>query len=172
MVDDDAYGDYLGLDQNTLERIMRRPVQMAPRNPRFVRAPVLAAEYIRTSSELQRHSIVNQQRLIREFATANGMTVVRTYSDTPVSGLHAHNRKGFKALLADVMQRCAEYSGSSRSRRGLECLGRAIGLQAVPVHDFAAALCRWRVPRHLRTHFPSRGSPSGAAPSVRALDPR
>lgn len=110
MVDDDAYSDYLGLDQNTLERIMRRPVQMAPRNPRFVRAPVLAAEYIRTSSETQRHSIVNQQRLIREFATANGMTVVRTYTDTPVSGLHAHNRKGFKALLADVMQHRAEYS--------------------------------------------------------------
>lgn len=64
--------------------------------------PVHVAEYVRMSTEHQRYSIEGQSAALREFADANGMVIVRTYSDAGKSGLRLHKREALQQLLVDV----------------------------------------------------------------------
>lgn len=68
-----------------------------------------AAEYVRMSTDLQCYSIKNQQACIREYATRNGLEIVRTYADGGRSGLGLQNRKGLQSLLADVISGSAPF---------------------------------------------------------------
>lgn len=65
-------------------------------------APVLAAQYIRVSTEHQQYSPEFQAETIRRFAYAHGLQIVREYSDEGRSSLTLSERKGLQQLLNDV----------------------------------------------------------------------
>ncbi len=63
---------------------------------------VPAAQYLRTSDDEQRYSLIHQQEAIAHYAKAHGFTVIKTYQDKGKSGLSAHNRVGLRSLLQDL----------------------------------------------------------------------
>jgi DNA invertase Pin-like site-specific DNA recombinase len=63
---------------------------------------VLAAEYVRMSTEHQQYSTQNQAQAIREYAKRRGYSIVRTYADDGKSGLRIEGRQGLKRLIQDV----------------------------------------------------------------------
>ena len=64
--------------------------------------PILAAQYVRMSTEHQQYSIDNQSDAISAYAKANNMEIVRTYADAGKSGLTIENRPGLRQMIADV----------------------------------------------------------------------
>lgn len=69
-----------------------------------------AAQYVRMSTEHQQYSTENQSDVIRRYAEAHGMELVRTYSDAGKSGLSLSGRGGLRELLNDVESGQAGYS--------------------------------------------------------------
>lgn len=69
-----------------------------------------AAQYVRMSTERQDFSIEIQVMANEAYAAAHGFEVVRTYTDSGLSGLSIEKRHGLKALLSDVMSGAANYS--------------------------------------------------------------
>lgn len=67
------------------------------------------AEYVRMSTDEQRYSIDNQKDVIRAYAGAHGMVIVRTYADAGKSGLDLDRREGLRELLSDVRRSGLEY---------------------------------------------------------------
>lgn len=63
---------------------------------------LLAAQYVRMSTDLQRYSIQNQAAAIAVFAQQHGLTIVRTYVDEGKSGLRIKGRPGLTELVEDV----------------------------------------------------------------------
>jgi DNA invertase Pin-like site-specific DNA recombinase len=74
------------------------------------RAPVLAAQYVRMSTDQQQYSLDNQALAIREYAEQHNMVIVRTYSDAGKTGLTLSERPGLKQLIEDVERRSPGYS--------------------------------------------------------------
>jgi DNA invertase Pin-like site-specific DNA recombinase len=70
---------------------------------------VPAAQYLRMSTDYQQYSLDNQSDAIARYATLNGFTVVRTYSDAARSGLRLQNRSGLKQLLKNVVEGQSEF---------------------------------------------------------------
>ena len=78
-----------------------------------VRTPsglIPAAQYVRMSTEHQQYSTENQGEAILRYAKAQGMEIVRTYSDAGKSGLNLAGRGGLRELLQDVERGHANYS--------------------------------------------------------------
>lgn len=71
---------------------------------------IQAAQYVRMSTERQDFSIETQVMANAAYAATHGFKVVRTYTDSGLSGLSIEKRHGLKALLADVMSGAADYS--------------------------------------------------------------
>lgn len=71
---------------------------------------LLAAEYVRMSTEHQRYSTENQSDTIRAYAARRNFQIVRTYTDQGKSGLNIGGREGLKKLLADVVGGRADFS--------------------------------------------------------------
>lgn len=69
-----------------------------------------AAQYVRMSTEHQQYSTENQRDTIRDYATANGMDIICTYSDEGKSGLTIESRDGLKRLIRDVQSKMAKFS--------------------------------------------------------------
>ena len=67
------------------------------------KAAIPAAQYLRTSTDLQQHSLEHQKTAIQEYATRNGFIVVQTYADLAKSGLGLRQRLGLRQLLQDVV---------------------------------------------------------------------
>lgn len=65
-------------------------------------AKILAAQYVRMSTELQKYSTDNQKDAIGLFAQEAGYEIVATYEDAGRSGLNIEGRTGLQRLLADV----------------------------------------------------------------------
>ena len=65
-------------------------------------AVILAAEYVRGSTDRQEYSTENQNVVNRAYAAAHGMAIVRTYSDEARSGLIFDRREALKQLIGDV----------------------------------------------------------------------
>ncbi len=63
---------------------------------------ILAAQYLRMSTEHQQYSIDNQEQVIEQYAKDHGFIITRTYSDPAQSGLWLKNRRGLRQLLQDV----------------------------------------------------------------------
>jgi DNA invertase Pin-like site-specific DNA recombinase len=63
---------------------------------------ILAAEYVRMSTEHQRYSTENQSDSIRRYAEQRGITIVRSYADHGKSGLRVDGRDALKRLIDDV----------------------------------------------------------------------
>ena len=73
------------------------------------RALLRAAQYVRMSTEHQQYSTDNQAEVIRRFAAAQGMEIVRTYSDEGKSGLNVAGRDALRQMIADVESGTAGY---------------------------------------------------------------
>jgi len=74
------------------------------------RQPIVAAQYIRMSTEHQRYSLENQMAALGVYALNNGIRIVKTYRDHGRSGLTLKGRAGLQSLLADVMSTRAPFS--------------------------------------------------------------
>ncbi len=72
-------------------------------------SPILAAEYLRMSTEHQQYSLKNQASLIREYARTHGFEIIQTYSDPARSGLTLNKRFGLQHLLSDVLSGNCSY---------------------------------------------------------------
>ena len=70
-----------------------------------------AAEYVRMSTEHQQYSTENQHAAIQRYADAQGLFIVRTFTDAGKSGLGIQGREALQELL-----RVAVNSGSGRFR--------------------------------------------------------
>lgn len=75
-----------------------------------VSPPILAAEYVRMSTEHQQYSTQNQVERIREYAAQRGIEVVRTYADEGKSGLRIIGRLALQRLIKDVESGQANFS--------------------------------------------------------------
>jgi DNA invertase Pin-like site-specific DNA recombinase len=62
----------------------------------------MAAEYVRMSTEHQKYSTENQSEVIRRYAAARGIDIVKTYADEGKSGLSIDGRDALKHLIEDV----------------------------------------------------------------------
>lgn len=62
-----------------------------------------AAQYIRVSSDQQKHSLAGQAAQIAAFAADQGYVIVASYEDRGRSGLRLKGRTGLQRLLADVL---------------------------------------------------------------------
>ena len=71
--------------------------------------PVRAAQYVRMSTEHQQYSLENQADVIARYAQANGMHIVRTYSDAAKSGLSIEDRDALQQLIRDVETGAADF---------------------------------------------------------------
>jgi len=63
---------------------------------------VLAAQYVRMSTEHQQYSTANQEDAIREYAERRGYEIVRTYADEGKSGLNVAGRQQLRQMIDDV----------------------------------------------------------------------
>lgn len=81
-----------------------------PENDLNDKAPIRAAQYVRMSTEHQQYSTENQRDMIKEYADANDMIIVRTYADDGKSGLSIGGRKSLKLLIKDVESGNADFS--------------------------------------------------------------
>jgi DNA invertase Pin-like site-specific DNA recombinase len=64
--------------------------------------PVLAAQYVRMSTDHQKYSTENQADAIKQYAARRGIEIVRTYIDEGKSGLRLDGRDGLIKLIEDV----------------------------------------------------------------------
>src|SRR5271165_5621593 len=80
------------------------------RSPETVKGPVRAAQYVRMSTEHQQYSTENQMDVLRRYAEARSMQIIRTYSDEARSGLNIEGRNGLRQLLSDVEAGHADYT--------------------------------------------------------------
>lgn len=71
---------------------------------------VRAAEYVRMSTDHQKYSTENQADAIRQYATARGIEIVRTYADAGKSGLKLDGRDALKQLIEDVQTGRADFT--------------------------------------------------------------
>ncbi len=68
-----------------------------------------AVIYARMSTEHQQYSTENQADVIREYAAAHGMEIVRSYMDEGKSGLRIDGRDALKGLLEEVQRGKADF---------------------------------------------------------------
>lgn len=78
--------------------------------PAKVPEQLLAAEYVRMSTEHQQYSTENQAQTIREYAERRGIQIVKTYSDDAKSGVIIGGRDALQQLITDVESGTAEFS--------------------------------------------------------------
>ena len=72
--------------------------------------PILAAVYVRMSTEHQQYSTSNQMDVIREYAKRRGMQIIKEYSDEGKSGLNIQGRDALGQMIKDVQAGSVPYS--------------------------------------------------------------
>jgi len=72
--------------------------------------PILAAAYVRMSTEHQQYSTSNQMDAIRDYAKSHQMEIVRVYSDEGKSGLNIQGRDSLAQMIQDVQAGGAPFS--------------------------------------------------------------
>jgi DNA invertase Pin-like site-specific DNA recombinase len=70
---------------------------------------ILAAQYVRMSTEHQQYSTQNQSKTIGEYAERRGIEIIKTYSDDAKSGLIIGGRRALQQMISDVESGAAEY---------------------------------------------------------------
>ncbi|WP_336916767.1 recombinase family protein [Acinetobacter modestus] len=71
--------------------------------------PILAARYVRMSTDHQQYSTLNQSDKIQEYADKNNIEIIKTYADDGKSGLSLNGRSGLQQLIEDVESHQAEF---------------------------------------------------------------
>ena len=61
-----------------------------------------AVGYLRRSTDRQEQSLADQEAAINRYAEANGLDILRLYTDDAISGTSADNRPAFQRLMADA----------------------------------------------------------------------
>lgn len=69
-----------------------------------------AVEYVRMSTDHQQYSIANQSAVIKEYADAHSIKILRSYIDSGKSGLTITKRDGLKSLLQAVLAGTADFN--------------------------------------------------------------
>lgn len=64
--------------------------------------PILAAQYVRMSTDHQQYSTLNQSDKIQEYANKHNIKIIKTYADDGKSGLSLNGRSGLQQLIHDV----------------------------------------------------------------------
>jgi len=70
---------------------------------------LLAAQYMRVSSDQQTHALQNQEEEIASYAALNNLQIVRHYVDAGKSGLTLSHRPGLRQLMADIASGAAPF---------------------------------------------------------------
>jgi DNA invertase Pin-like site-specific DNA recombinase len=68
-----------------------------------------AVGYCRRSTDRQEQSIPDQKKAVEEFATGEGLRVVRWYVDDAISGTSVAGRKAFQQLMADAQREGCDF---------------------------------------------------------------
>lgn len=63
---------------------------------------LLAAQYVRMSTDHQQYSTLNQSDKIQEYANKHNIKIIKTYADDGKSGLSLNGRSGLQQLIQDV----------------------------------------------------------------------
>uniref|UniRef100_B0T7K2 Resolvase domain n=1 Tax=Caulobacter sp. (strain K31) TaxID=366602 RepID=B0T7K2_CAUSK len=74
------------------------------------RGTIVAAQYVRMSTEHQRYSLENQMAALGVYALNHDIKIVKTYRDHGRSGVTLKKRPGLQSLLSDVMATRAPFS--------------------------------------------------------------
>lgn len=78
-------------------------------------APAVA--YVRMSIDHQKYSTENQLDVIRNYADARGLELLRVFEDSGRSGLRRDGREALQNLMAEVRSRSGRFQGDP----GLRC---------------------------------------------------
>jgi DNA invertase Pin-like site-specific DNA recombinase len=70
---------------------------------------ILAAQYVRMSTDPQQYSILNQSDKIQEYADKHSIKIIKTYADDGKSGLSLNGRPGLQELIHDVESQKVEF---------------------------------------------------------------
>jgi DNA invertase Pin-like site-specific DNA recombinase len=90
---------------------VRRPGARVPHSGNEnAAAATLAVAYVRMSTDHQKYSTENQLDVIRRYAAARGLEIVRVYEDSGRSGLRLDGREALQKLMAEVQSGRAEFS--------------------------------------------------------------
>jgi DNA invertase Pin-like site-specific DNA recombinase len=73
-------------------------------------ADARAVAYVRMSTDHQKYSTENQLDVIRNYATARGMTILRVFEDSGRSGLRLDGREALQNLMAEVQSGLADFT--------------------------------------------------------------
>ena len=68
-----------------------------------------AVAYVRMSTDHQKYSTENQLDVIRHYATARGLSILRIFEDSGRSGLLMDGRKALQSLMAEVKSGQADF---------------------------------------------------------------
>ena len=68
-----------------------------------------AVAYVRMSTDHQKYSTENQLDIIRNYATARGLQILRVFEDSGRSGLRLDGRKALQNLMAEVRTGAADF---------------------------------------------------------------
>lgn len=69
-----------------------------------------AIAYVRMSTDHQKYSTENQLDVIRNYATARGMTILRVFEDSGRSGLRLDGREALQNLMSEVQSGLADFT--------------------------------------------------------------
>ena len=70
---------------------------------------VPAVAYVRMSTDHQKYSTENQLDIIRNYATARGLQILRVFEDSGRSGLRLDGREALQSLMAEVRTGQADF---------------------------------------------------------------
>ena len=72
-----------------------------------------AVAYVRMSTDHQKYSTENQLDIIRNYATARGLQILRVFEDSGRSGLRLDGREALQNLMAEVRTGAGGFQGHS-----------------------------------------------------------
>jgi len=68
-----------------------------------------AVAYVRMSTDHQKYSTENQLDVLRNYATARGLQILRVFEDSGRSGLRIDGREALQTLMAEVRTGAADF---------------------------------------------------------------
>ena len=70
---------------------------------------VPAVAYVRMSTDHQKYSTENQLDIIRDYATAKGLQILRVFEDSGRSGLRLDGREALQNLMTEIRTGQADF---------------------------------------------------------------
>jgi len=106
-----SHGDHeFGLELNKDDLLKGRRPNIPHGSNEEAGADTRAVAYVRMSTDHQKYSTENQLDVIRNYATARGMTTVRVFEDSGRSGLRLDGREALQNLMSEVQSGLADFT--------------------------------------------------------------